>query len=139
MKKNESITVILTRDGISVHSGQKLSEVNQIFKTQPIHHMPVLDGAKPVGMISTNDIFKLIFNVDGTDERMANAMLDHQFAISDVMQTQFQTLTTRASVKDAAMVLKDSSLHSVLVVDEAQNLAGIVTTTDLIAYLLEQF
>ena len=59
MKKNESINVILTRDVISVHSGQKLSDVNQVFKTQPIHHMPVLDGAKPVGMISTNDIFKL--------------------------------------------------------------------------------
>jgi len=139
MKKNESINVILSRDVISVHSGQKLSEVSQIFKTQPIHHMPVLDGSKPVGLISTNDIFKLIFNVDGTDDRMADAMLDHQFAISDVMQTQFQPLTTGASVKDAAIMLKDSSLHSVLVVDEAGNLAGIVTTTDLIAYLLEQF
>lgn len=139
MKKNESINAILTRDVISVHTGQKLSEVNQIFKTHPIHHMPVLDGSKPVGMISTNDIFKLIFNVDGTDDRMADAMLDHQFSISDVMQTDIQTLTAKSTVKDAAIMLKDSSLHSALVVDEAGKLAGIVTTTDLIAYLLEQF
>lgn len=139
MKKNESINSILTRDVISVHTGQKLSDVNRVFKQQPIHHLPVLDGKKPVGMISTNDIFKLIFNVDGTDERMANAMLDHQFSIRDVMKSDIQTLTTKASVKDAATVLQDSSLHSVLVVDDHGDLAGIVTTTDLIRYLLDQF
>ncbi len=139
MKKNESINSILTRDVISVHAGQKLSDVNRVFKQQPIHHMPVLDGKKPVGIISTNDIFKLIFNVEGTDERMADAMLDHQFSIRDVMNSDIQTLTTNASVKDAAMVLQDSSLHSVLVVEGNGDLAGIVTTTDLIRYLLDQF
>jgi CBS domain-containing protein len=139
MKKNESINSVLTRDVITVHTGQKLSDVNHVFKQHPIHHLPVLDGKKPVGIISTNDIFKLIFNVDGTDERMADAMLDHQFSISDVMQREIETLTTKASVKDAAMILQDSSLHSVLVVDDHGDLAGIVTTTDLIRYLLDQF
>jgi CBS domain-containing protein len=139
MKKNESINTILSREVISVQAGQKLSDVNRVFKQQPIHHMPVLDGKKPVGIISTNDIFKLIFNVEGTDDRMADAMLDHQFSIRDVMKCDIQTLTTHASVKDAAMVLQDSSLHSVLVVDGNGDIAGIVTTTDLIRYLLDQF
>jgi CBS domain-containing protein len=139
MKRNESINSILTSDVLSVHTGQKLSEVNHLFKQQPIHHLPVLDGRKPVGIISTNDIFKLIFNVDGTDERMADAMLDHQFSIRDVMKSDIKTLTKKATVKDAALVLQDSSLHSVLVVDDAGDLAGIVTTTDLIRYLLDQF
>lgn len=139
MKRNESINAILTREVISVHTGQKLSEVNRLFKEQPIHHVPVLDGRKPVGLISTNDIFKLIFNVEGTDDRMANAVLDHQFSISDVMQTGIKTLNSRSTVKDAAAILQDSSLYSVLVVDNAGDLAGIVTTTDLIRYLLDQF
>jgi CBS domain-containing protein len=55
------------------------------------------------------------------------------------MQRDIETLTTKASVKDAAMILQDSSLHSVLVVDDHGDLAGIVTTTDLIRYLLDQF
>ncbi len=139
MKKNESINTVLTSDVVSVHTGQKLSDVNRLFKQQAIHHLPVLDGNKPVGIISTNDIFKLIFNVEGTDERMADAMLDHQFSIRDVMQSDVATLTTKATVKDAALVLQDSSLHSVLVVDGKGDLAGIVTTTDLIRYLLDQF
>ncbi len=139
MKKNESINSILTSDVVTVHTGQKLSDVNRLFKQQPIHHLPVLDGKKPVGIISTNDIFKLIFNVEGTDERMADAMLDHQFSIRDVMQSDIKTLTTKASVKDAAKILQDSSMHSVLVVDDKGALAGIVTTTDLIRYLLDQF
>ncbi len=139
MKKNESINSILTSDVVSVHTGQKLSDVNRLFKQHPIHHLPVLDGRTPVGIISTNDIFKLIFNVDGTDDRMADAMLDHQFSIRDVMNSDIKTLTTKATVKDAASVLQDSSLHSVMVVDDKGKLAGIVTTTDLIRYLLDQF
>jgi CBS domain-containing protein len=139
MKRNESINFILTRDVISVHVGQKLSEVNQIFRQNPIHHLPVLDGKKPVGIISTLDIFKLIFNVEGTDQRMAEAMLDHQFSLRDVMQRRIQTLSTKATVKDAAGILRDGALHSVLVVDDNGDLAGIVTTTDLICYLLDQF
>jgi CBS domain-containing protein len=139
MKKNESINGILTRDVISVHVNQKLSEVNALFKEQPIHHMPVLDGNEPVGIITTHDIFKLIYDVDGTDDRMADAMLDHQFSISDIMQSNIKTINTKSNVKQAAAILQDSSLHSVLVVDDAGDLAGIVTSTDLIRYLLEQF
>lgn len=139
MKKNESISKILTHDVVSVHTGQSLSEVNKLFKELEIHHVPVLDGNRPVGIISANDIFKLIFNVEETDDRMADAMLDHQFTISEVMQKSVKTLPISATVKEAALVLQDSSLHSVLVVDDKGELAGIVTSTDLIRYLLAQF
>jgi CBS domain-containing protein len=70
---------------------------------------------------------------------MAEAMLDHQFSLRDVMQRRIQTLSTKATVKDAAGILRDGALHSVLVVDDNGDLAGIVTTTDLICYLLDQF
>jgi CBS-domain-containing membrane protein len=38
-------------------------------------------------------------------------------------------------LKEAAKILSDSSLHSLLIVDKKGDLTGIVTTTDLIRFL----
>ncbi len=135
MLENDSIKKILTTDLISVHEHQKLSEVTQIFRENSIHHLPVLKGNKPVGILSTQDIFKLIFNVDSTDQRMLDVLLDNTYKLSEVMTTELVILDDSATIKSVASLLRDSSLHSVLVVDHKGDLCGIVTTTDLMKYL----
>ena len=62
-------------------------------------------------------------------------MLDHQFNLEDVMTTELVTLPDSATVHDAAEVLGRGGLHSVMVIDITGELAGIVTTTDLVRYL----
>ena len=134
MIKNESVKKILTTDVISVHTKQKLSDVNKIFRENFIHHIPVLNGNKPIGIISSNDIFKLVFNIDTQDERMLDTILDNQFSIESVMTTDLVTLPVSSSVKDAASALESSKIHSVLITNNDE-LVGIVTSTDLIKYL----
>ena len=63
MITNQKIKQILTTDVMSVHIKQKLSDVNEIFRENMIHHIPVLDGKFPIGIISTKDILKLILTV----------------------------------------------------------------------------
>jgi len=135
MLENKNIKEILTTDVLCVYENQKLSDVTTIFRENSLHHIPVLKGSKPVGIISTQDIFKLIFNVDSSDQRMLDVLLDHTFKLSDVMTTKLVILDDSATVKDVARLLSDSSLHSVLVVDHKGDLCGIATTTDLVRYL----
>ncbi len=135
MLENKSIKEILTKDVITVHENQNLSDVAQIFRENSIHHVPVLRGKKPVGILSTQDIFKLIFNVDSADQRMLDVLLDSTYVLSEVMTTELVILDDSATVKTVAKLLRDSSLHSVLVVDAKGDLCGIATTTDLIKFL----
>ena len=138
MIENKSIKEISTSDVISVHENQNLSDVTAIFRENSIHHVPVLRGSKPVGIISSQDIFKLIFNVDSADQRMLDVLLDNTYKLTDVMTTELVILDEEsATVKDVARLLSDSSLHSVLVVDHKGDLSGIATTTDLVRYLHE--
>ena len=135
MLKNQSIKEVATKDVISVHEHQNLSDVAQIFRESMLHHLPVVKGTKVVGIISSQDLFKLIFNVDSTDVRMLDALLDHTYKISDVMTSKLVILDESSTIKDVAKLLSDNSYHSVLVVDNKGDLTGIVTTTDLIRYL----
>ncbi len=138
MKKHESIQKVMTTNPITIQKGQKLSEVNAIFREHNIHHVPVLDHKKPVGIIAEADLLRLIYDAGNTDSRMQDSMIDQQHTINDVMTTDLKTLNTSSTVRDAAELLSDSRYHSVIVL-ENENLAGIVTTTDLIHYLCEQF
>jgi CBS domain-containing protein len=135
MKRQQPITTVMTTDVESVDIGQPLSEVYHAFKRARFHHIPVLDGDVPVGMISSTDVLKLVYDVDGVSDRMLTTMLDHQFNIEDAMSTDLVTLPDTATVHDAAEILAEGSLHSVVVVDVTGSLAGIVTTTDLVRFL----
>lgn len=135
MIDNISIKEIMTSDVISVHENQRLSEVARIFRENYIHHLPVLKGKKPVGIISTQDLFKLIFNVDATDQRMLDVLLDHTYTISDIMTDKLVILDDSATIKNVTKLLSDSAFHSILIVDHKGDLTGIITTTDLIRFL----
>ena len=137
MITNEKIKSILTTDILSVHLKQNLSDVNDIFRENMIHHIPVLDGKYPIGMISSKDIFKLIFNIDTQDERMIDAILDHNFSIEEVMTKDLITLPLSSTIKEAAKVLRFSTIHSIIVTNKMGEMEGIVTSTDLIQYLYD--
>lgn len=135
MIENSKIKEIMTADVLSVHDSENLSAVAKIFRENPVHHVPVLKGKRPVGIISTQDIFKLIFDFDSTDTRMLDTLLDHTYKIKDVMTDKLVIFDEESTLKDAAKILSDSSLHSILIVDKKGDLTGIVTTTDLIRFL----
>ena len=135
MIKNDNIKKILTTDVISVHVSQKLSDVNKIFRENMIHHVPVLKGKKPIGIISTNDLFKLMFNIEMQDDRMLDAILDHHFTIKNAMSKDLVTLPITSTIKDVAKILQFSTIHSIIITNEAGELEGIVTSTDLIKHL----
>ena len=88
-------------------------------------------------MVATSDILRLVYDVDGTSDEALRTYIDHQFTIDDAMTTELRSLGPDATVRDAASMLSDGSFHSVVVLDDAGALVGIVTTTDLARYLAD--
>lgn len=139
MKKNIPIEKILTRDVVTVHVGQAVSDVRKLFATQGFHHVPVVSGRKLIGLLSAADILGISVEGVGSDERSMDAYLDHQFSIEKLMKKDLKTLSLKSTVADAAEILSDGSFHAVPVVDEKDDLLGLVTSTDLIRYLRDLF
>jgi len=139
MKKNDSISKIMTTNIISVHQSQKLSDVRHVIVESNIHHVPVVDGKKLVGLISFTDLMKLNIVISGADERTIDSIVDQQFTIQDIMTTKLITVKNTNSVRQASEILAKSNFHSLPVVNEKEEIVGIVTMTDLIQYFNDQY
>ena len=139
MRKNEKIGQILTREIITVHIAQNVSDVRKIFAENGFHHVPVVSGKKLIGIVSASDILGISVEGVGSDERSMDAYIDHQFSIEGLMKKDLKTLSTKSTIADAAEILSDGKFHAVPVVDENDDLVGLVTSTDLIRFLRDLF
>jgi len=57
------------------------------------------------------------------------------FSVADHMTTDVVTTTVQAPIGDVADLLIEHGIHHVPVVDDTEGVVGMVTTTDLTAYL----
>ncbi len=139
MRKNDPINHIMAKEVEAVQDGQPLSDIYKLMCNTGIHHVPVLQGKQLVGLVSFTDMMKLDLAIHGVDAHTIDKVMDSQFTIADVMTADLVTLGDDESVRDAAAKLGEGDFHSLPVVNAQGELVGIVTSTDLIRYLSEQY
>ena len=137
MKKRIPISKIMSTDIVTVHEKQSFHEVAQLINEKSIRHVPVVSGNKIVGMLSKTDLDKISFvnTVDG--EQLTTLMYD-VLTLAQVMNKNVLTIEHKDTIYDAALLLSENEFHALPVMDE-DTLVGIVTTTDLIKFLLTLF
>ena len=139
MRKNDPISNLMIKDVVTIQVGQPVSAARKLLEEKGFHHLPVLDGEKLVGVISSLDIVKLTFEAYDTDNRTMDAVLDDLFTLDKVMASDLVTISHKDTVRRAVNLLADGAFHALPVVGENDSLKGIVTSTDLIQYLMNQY
>lgn len=127
----------MTPNPITVNTTNKVSDVAKIFSEKNIHHIPVVSGSELIGMISKTDIDKVSFVTNLQDEKVNTAIYD-SLKIEQIMTNQLDSVQQDDEVREAASLLAKGNYHAVPVL-EGEKLTGIVTSTDVIRYLLEQY
>lgn len=139
MLKEHSVSFVMTAEHlVTVDINDKVSRVRQLLATRPIHHVPVLDRGKLVGIISTTDLLSLGLGIRYLDDETIDARLDATFTIERVMEKAIVTLHPRDSLYQAAQLLVKESFNSLPVVDEMGELVGILTTRDILRFAMLQ-
>lgn len=128
---------IMTANPISVNLSNKVTDVVDIFNNHNIHHLPVVSGGTLIGLISKTDIERISY-VNNYEGNTASTAVYDLLSIEQVMTKQVETLDADDQVKDAAEMLAKGKYHALPVL-QGGKLAGIVTSTDIINYLLEQY
>lgn len=132
------VSTIMTTDLITVRVKDGLEKAEHLLKKHKIRHIPVVEGQKILGMLSINDILRISF-ADGAfreEEDISSSIYD-MFTIRHLMRTKLETVSSHNTIKEVALKFVESEYHSLPVVDDGV-LVGVVTTTDLINYLLDQ-
>ena len=139
MKHNQPVTKIMSRNLITVHHGEPISKVRQLIREHGVHHIPVVNGDQLVGLISNADVLRVSFGeAFNADERTVDATLDHTMTLEQLMTKDVTTLSEQSTIREAAEHLAQGKFHSLPVVNGGK-VVGLVTTTDLIRYMVEQF
>jgi CBS domain-containing protein len=127
---------IMTRNLFTVDVKDSIADVNNLIVKKHIRHIPVVKNGKLVGIISKTDInrmsFSGLFENTGEDEDAVFEML----SIEQVMRQNPRVVNAENTIKEVAEILSSEDFHALPVVNNDGSLAGIVTTTDLINYLL---
>jgi acetoin utilization protein AcuB len=141
MKQREIVSSIMTKEVLTVQINDKLTDVLKTLQAKKIRHIPVMQGKQLVGIISKTDINRLTFSgllagQDGVDEAILEML-----SLSQVMTHKPRVVQQTDTIKEVAGILSEEEFHALPVVDEKDPgvLVGMVTTTDVIRYLLKQY
>lgn len=137
MKKREPVSKIMTSKVITLNHTDDLATADNLFKKENIRHIPVVSGTTIIGMLSLTDLLRISFADAATDQDVDTTVYN-LFTLEQVMAKKIVSVSSDATIKEAAEILSDREFHALPVVDNGE-LAGIVTTTDMINYLLEQY
>lgn len=138
MKKRESVSNIMTESLVTVNLNDDLRKVKGIFAKGKFRHLPVMDGEKLVGMVSKNDIMRLSFGQVFDNQGDADEAVLDMLSIDQIMTHNITSIESDATVRDAAEIFVSSKFHSLPVMSEGK-VVGIVTSTDIIKYMLDQY
>ena len=139
MKKRTPVSTIMTKNIIALNRTDDLETAEQLFKQHHIRHIPVVSGDVIIGMLSYTDLLRISFaDASSEDETEVDTVVYNMFTIEQVMSKNVVTIHSETTIKEVAEILAKKEFHALPVVDDGE-LVGIVTTTDLINFLIEQF
>ncbi|NJW51384.1 CBS domain-containing protein [Salinimicrobium oceani] len=138
MKKDIPVSQIMTKNILRLSLSDSLSTAESLMKKNHIRHLPVVENEHIVGMISLNDLLRISFAdaVDANGEEVESAVYD-MFTIEQIMTRKVEWISSETSIAEAAKLFLEFEFHALPVVDD-DCLTGIVTTTDIIRYFLNE-
>jgi len=139
MKQRVPISEIMTQELITISPVDDLVTAEELFKKHRIRHIPVVQGDEILGILSYTDLLRISFaDAIGPDEEEVETIVYNMFSIEQVMAKNVISVPFNATIKEVAEFLAKQEFHALPVVDQGK-LVGIVTTTDLIQYLVDQY
>lgn len=139
MKQRTPVSKIMTTNLVKLNSTDGLDKAELLFKENNIRHIPVVSGNKLIGILSYTDLLRISFaDAVDEDENEVDTVVYNMFSITQVMAKNITSVNSHTTIKEVAEILSKRDFHALPVVDD-NKLVGIVTTTDLINYLLEQY
>ena len=138
MKNNVSVNTIMSKNLITLKVYDELSHAEELFKKNKIRHIPVVSDDKIVGMLSYSDLLRITF-VDAVDADadVVDGTVYNLFTMWQVMTKNVITIAPETTVKEASEIFLRGEFNALPVVENG-NLVGIITTTDLLKFFIDE-
>jgi len=120
----------MKRDLVTVPPGAPLEEAARLLKANRIHHLPVVEGERLLGIVTDTDLRNATLR--GAAEGGEGAPR----TVGEVMTRNVVTLSPEDTIDDAMLILSRQRFGALPVVDGGR-LVGIVAKTDVLSALID--
>ncbi len=136
MKLSTPVSQLMTRDVITVAPTDKLQVAKDWFGGQNMHHLPVMEEDKLVGILSKTDYLYFLRPInDESNEPYLNKLRLKNYTIEEAMSKRVVSINSSDTLKKALEILTENVFHALPVVDSGR-LVGIITSHDILFRLL---
>ncbi len=127
----------MMRNPVHVDENDSMKKAMDMLREHEIRHMPVLkDGEKLVGILSERDIKQASPSpATALEIREIYYLLD-KVKVKQIMTRRPYTISSTASIEEAALILREKKIGCLPVVEEGR-LVGIITETDILDAFIE--
>ena len=132
-----TIEAIMSTNLITLPAEATLAEARTLMHEHRIHHIPVVQGSKLIGLVTLTDVLAATDSFLREDNTRIHA---ESISVEESMVTDVMTVDVNASLRHAALFIERHKIGCLPVLDN-DNLVGIITDTDFVAVainLLEQ-
>lgn len=130
------ITAIMSKKVQSVRPDTSLDTAVELLMSKDISHLPVTEDGELVGILSKTDVVRERYlngsNGEATEKVEPGFHVeDDGRTVADLMAKRVRSLSSDASVAEAAAAMARFRVHGLPVVDEKKGLVGFVSTFDI--------
>jgi len=128
-KKIPQVGAVMTPFPYFVDTDAEIAEVERLMDEQRIHHIPVQQDGRVVGIVSAQDLYHLIDRfLPNTDKA--------RFRARDIMMDEPYIASFETPLNEVALEMAKRRIGSAIIVHH-EKLAGILSATDICRILAE--
>ena len=119
---------IMCKDVITIEDDKSAEDAAKIISENDISFLVIIKNGLPIGVLSEKDFVRKLAaeNKNASDTQ-----------ISEIMSYKFRWVEPTTSIEDAIQKMLNNNIRRLLVLEDGK-LVGVITQTDLAAYLRDQ-
>lgn len=121
----------MTSNPFTTRPTASVPEARDTMRTQGVRHLPVVEGARVVGVISENDIDAALPSKATTLSVQEATYLVSKLTVAKVMSRPVLTVSPDALLEEAAVMMRDHKIEMLPVVRD-DRLVGVITESDIL-------
>ena len=126
----------MSKPVITVEENSSMQDAVNLLKEHPIRMLPVIKKGNLVGILTDRDIKRhSASEATGLDIHELNYIIS-RIKVKDIMTTPAIVVLTDFTVEETAKVLLDNKISGVPVMTPGNNIAGVITQTDIFKVLI---
>lgn len=121
----------MTANPITITSTTTIADASEIMRTNKFRRLPVVDGGKLVGIVTDRDLRAVSASPATALSIFELNYLLAKMKVKEIMQKKVVTISAGATVEEAAILMYNHRIGGLVVVNDQQVVAGVITETDI--------